>query len=194
MIAVVRFDRSHGFAKDKPARAMTPREIQNGLRKRKYSWGKSTTELAAEIGVSTETVNAAILGKPISEFSIAKIVVYLQVPMGPAGLVRNRGKNAKPQSERHFLVRRIVRLAMLARQYGIYSRKREMLKEYSNGQLRSYFWNLDARLKQELIKRHQLLASRFLLSDSMDAWEWIERLEKLGQVKPNERANAGRNK
>ena len=168
---------------------MTPREMQNGLRKRKYSWGKSTTELAAEIGISVETVNAALLGKPVSEFSIAKIVVYLQIPMGPAGLVRNRGKNARPKSERHALTSRISRLAMLSRQYGIFSRKREMLKELTEGQLRAYYWNLDSRLKQVLIERHRALSSRFLLPDSQDAWEWIERLEKLQAHEANTKRN-----
>lgn len=190
MISIVRFDRSGTFSRDQVTRAMTPREITNGLRKRKYQWGKTTTELAAEVGVSVETINAGLLGKPLSEYSVAKIVTYLQTARGPSALVRDHGKNAKPRSDRIKLVGRIVALAMLARQYGVHSRKRDRLKELTTGKLRAYYWNLDSRLKEELIKRSAgaLAGKRYLFPDSQSAWEWIERIEKLkahGQANPS---------
>jgi len=178
-VAKLLFDGGGQYVSDPRRRMPTQREIINRLRKRRYTWGKTLRELADESGIREEVLRDVLLGKPFTEVVAARLVGYLTTPAGPAALVRDLNTPAANRSRRFLIIRRIIRLGQLARRYGIWSKKQEMLKEWTEGRLLAYFYNLDSRLKAELMKRNPVLAGRFNLPDGLDAWEWIERLEQL---------------
>ena len=171
-------DRSGQHNRNLAARPMTPREIVNGIRKRRYAWGKPFQEIADECGLPVKTIRDVVNNVLFTDHVAATLVGYLRTPAGPGALVRNRDAGSHYDSGRRALQRAIGGLAVLARQYGIHTRGRERLKDFTEGDLRAYHWNLDQRTKEAIAAKNTQFA-RYLMPDWLTAWEWVERYDKL---------------
>lgn len=179
----VGFDRSGGYARG--LRPMTPREISTGMRKRRYSWGKTAVEMALESGVSIDTVNAAVAGERLSDAAVAKLVVYLRQPI----IKVNRDRVAKKRGARGRVMSLIAGVAALGNQYGVIAKSSSRRQEMKTPELLAYFWLLDERVKEAIRARYPGVNQKFLLPDHLPAWAWVERLEQLTKHEANPAAH-----
>jgi len=181
LTAASNLDRSGRYVWRGSVKPMSKRDIINAMRKRRYAWGKSAQELSDEIGgISADQIRSVILGNDFSDAIAAKLVTWLKRPIPGTGLVSNRTKNDGIDSVRSRLIRKIGALAILGRQYAIIARKQEYLKAMKVAELRVYYWKLDRRVKQAICDKYDV-GLKFLLPDHHEAWEWVERLDRLSQ-------------
>ena len=89
----------------------------------------------------------------------------------------NRKRNS--DSPRFGLLRRIFRARSLAQQCKLPVCDRDRLKSFTDGELRSYFYNLGDRVKRHVMDLDPAIARQWKLADDMEAWEFIERLDQL---------------
>lgn len=165
---------------------LSQRTVINRMRKRRYQWGKPLAEIANEAGLSYETILAVIKGQPMTEEVHARLIGYLKTPAGPFALINDREKKAyqrNPKSRRILMTKRVEGLRALAGVWGFKLIARSRIAEMTMGELWAYFWNLDEKIKNHLMERFPI-ASLYLIPDSLNAWEWIERLEKLNERNP----------
>jgi len=173
------FDAGGRFASRPALKPMTKRDIVNGVRKRRYSWGKSAQEMADEIGaVSADQVRSILLGKDFSDAIAARVVTWLKRPVSATGLAPNRDRKMAHHSSRAKLMRRMIALIMLGKQYAVAAKSNAKLQALTEDELRAYYWQFDKFVKDAICKRYGF-SHHYLLRDSHEAWEWIERLEHL---------------
>jgi hypothetical protein len=135
------------------------------------------------IGVPARTLHDVIVGKPFSEAVRSRLEGYLRTPAGPAALRQNNNRKRNPDSPRFRLLRRIFRARLLAQQFKLPVCDRDRLKSFSDGELRSYFYNLGDRVKRHVMNLDPAIARRWKLADDMEAWEFIERIDQLRALK-----------
>jgi hypothetical protein len=86
----------------------------------------------------------------------------------------------KPRKENnHDLLRRILRVRLLAKRYGIPLCDRGRLKVMTDGELHAYYFNLSARIKRLVLDQNPAIAQRWKFYDNMPVWEFVERIDRL---------------
>ena len=94
-------------------------------------------------------------------------------------LRQGNGGGQRRDAARVALLRRLLRLRSLAKQFGLPLCDRAQLKAMTNGELHAYFYNLDDRIKRHVMSLDPTIAERWKVPDDMEAWEFIERLDQL---------------
>jgi hypothetical protein len=166
---------------------MTPAQITRAICMRRYAWGKSPQQIADESGLAVARIIDVIAGRPFSEAVKARLEGYIRTPAGPSALIQDNDKGKKVTSMRFFLLRRIIKLSRIGKQFGIVTNTGRT-KEMDEGAIRTYFYWLDDTVKTAIMKRWPRESLKYKLADSAPAWEWIERLEKLQNA---QRPNSG---
>jgi hypothetical protein len=162
---------------------LTPAEIQRGIAMRRYAWRKPMQQIADEAGVAKPVINKVLNREPVSDASYAALTSYLRTPAGKWALVNNRQGRASEDSPRHPLMRRVMRLTGMAINYGIKKVfSRESCASMTQGELRAYYYRLDFRVKERILNDPRWpdsIKAKFVIPDSLEAWEWVERLDQL---------------
>jgi hypothetical protein len=94
-------------------------------------------------------------------------------------LRQGNGGCRRRDAARVALLRRVLRVRSLAKQFGLPLCDRDRLKAMTDGELRAYFYNLDDRIKRYVMSLDPTIARRRKLPDGIEAWEFIERLDQL---------------
>jgi len=166
--------------------------IVRGIRMRKFQWGKMTITMANEAGVSLETINAVLKGQPISADSSALLTTYLRTPAGKWALIQ-RYDNKKNKSRKE-LERKLRNLSVLAVDFELRVRSNMRNASTPTAELAAYYRTLEFWVKERIIKYNADLASRYILPDSLEAWQWIERFDliraQLTKSEKNQNARA----
>ena len=97
---------------------------------------------------------------------------------GPA-LRQGNGGGRRRDAARVALLRRVLRVRSLAKQFGLPLCDRAYLKAMTDGELQAYFYNLDDRIKRHVMDQDPTDAQRWKLADDMPAWEFSERVDQL---------------
>ena len=164
-------------------KAMTLEQVTRAICMRRYAWGKRVQQIADESGVPARTLHDVIVGKPFSEAVRSRLEGYLRTPAGPSALRQDNNRKRNPDSPRFRLLRRIFRARSLAQQLKLPVCDRDRLKSFSDGELRSYFYNLGDRVKRHVMNLDPAIARQWKLADDMEAWEFIERIDQLRALK-----------
>jgi hypothetical protein len=94
-------------------------------------------------------------------------------------LRQGNGGGRRRDAARVELLRRVLRARSLAKQFGLPLCDRAQLKAMTDGELHAYFYNLDDRVKRDIMSLDPTIAQRWKLPDDVEAWEFIERLDQL---------------
>ena len=97
-------------------------------------------------------------------------------------LRQGNGGGQRRDAARVALLRRLLRLRSLAKQFGLPLCDRAQLKGMTDGELHAYFYNLDDRIKRYMLDQDPTIAQRWEVPDDMPAWEFIERLDQLRAI------------
>ena len=158
---------------------MTPAQITRGICMRRYAWGKRVQQISDESGVPAKTVTAVIMGAPFSDAVRARLEGYLRTPAGPAALRQDNDRGANPDGRRFRILRRVLKTRAIAVQFKEPICARDRLKSMTQGELRSYFYNLSDRVKRRILTTDPTIARHWKFADDMEPWEFIERLDQL---------------
>lgn len=161
--------------------APTPLQVVKALRQRHYSWGKPLRQIADETGLHVNTIRAVIRGDQFTPETYARLVGYIKTPAGPAALINSRYRGDTSTGPRRDLMRRCRHLGYIATRLGFAKIVEHRLNEKTIGQLWAYYWQLEFRVKERIIKERIQLARRYILPDHLQAFEWIERLDQLAE-------------
>lgn len=162
-------------------RPMTRAEVERGVRMRKHAFGKPAQQIADEAGVSLKSVNAVLRMESVSPEAYAALTGYLRTPYSKLDVINNRAARAAEKGPRAQIEKRIRLLARIAFRYDVRAKSPATRASMTVGELHAYFWNLDRRVKEAVLKRYPDIAKRFILPDSLQAWEWIERLDQIAE-------------
>lgn len=168
-------------ANRKTVKPMSPMQVVKSLRHRHYTWGKPYRQIADECGLSVDTIRAVISGEPFGHATYATLVGYLRTPSSPRSLINNRYKGDDSTGPRRDLMRKCRHLGYVATRIGFGKIVEHQLNEMTLGQLWAYYWNLEYRVKERIIRERIDLARRYILPDHLQAFEWIERLDQLAE-------------
>jgi hypothetical protein len=94
-------------------------------------------------------------------------------------LRQGNGGGRQRDAARVALLRRVLHVRSLAKQFGLPLCDRARLKAMTDGELRAYFYNLGDRVKRHIMSLDRTIAQRWKLPDDMEAWKFIERLDQL---------------
>jgi hypothetical protein len=92
---------------------------------------------------------------------------------------QGNGGGPRRDAARVALLRRVLRVRSLAKQFGLPLCDRAQLEAMTDGQLHAYFYNLDDRIKRHVMDQDPTDAQRWKLADDMPAWEFSERVDQL---------------
>ena len=92
---------------------------------------------------------------------------------------QGNGGGPRRDAARVALLRRVLRVRSLAKQFGLPLCDRAQLEAMTDGQLHAYFYNLDDRIKRHVMSLDATIAQRWKVLDGLEAWEFIERLDQL---------------
>ena len=155
--------------------------IERGISMRRYGWNKPAQQIADEAGVNVDTINKILRREPVSTESYAKLTSYLATPAGKSALINNRAGAASEDAPRRDLMRKLMGLTAIAIKYGVMCRSRVTCDSMTYGELKAYFYRLDHTVKERILKdpKWPSMMWKYMISDSMEAWQWMERLDKL---------------
>jgi hypothetical protein len=162
-------------------RPMTPMQVVRGIRMRHYAWGKPFQTIADEAGVTAETIRRVVNGEPFNDTTWALLVGYLRTPQSPRALIKNRSKGKVSHGPRRALEKRLWNLQRIALKLGFRWQDKTRLDEMTIGELWAFFYQLEYRVKERIIRERIDLARRFIIPDHLQAFEWIERLDQLAE-------------
>jgi hypothetical protein len=94
-------------------------------------------------------------------------------------LRQGNGGGRRRDAARVALLRHVLRVRALAKQFDLPLCDRDRLNAMTDGELHAYFCNLDDRIKRHVMDQDPTIAQRWKLADEMPAWEFIERLDQL---------------
>ena len=92
---------------------------------------------------------------------------------------QGNGGGPRRDAARVALLRRVLRVRSLAKQFGLPLCDCAHVKAMTDGELHAYFYNLDDRIKRHVMSLDPTIAQRWKLPDDMEAWEFIERLDQV---------------
>lgn len=158
---------------------MTVPQITRGIRMRKHAWGKPTQQIADEAGVHHSVINAVLKEQGVSPAAYALLTSYLRTPAGPWAMINNRHARASATGARAALERKVRRLSVMAIGFDLRVMPGSRMAQLTTGELKAYYWRLDWRVKERIIAANRDVTGRFVIPDSLEAWEWIERITLL---------------
>jgi hypothetical protein len=158
---------------------LTRAQFERGIAIRKYAWNKPVQQIADEAGVPKDIIYKVLKNERVSDAAYTLLTSYLRTPAGPWALINNRSAKASEKSARRAWERKVGRLSAMAVGYGLKVLSKARLAGMTLGQLQAYYHRLDFKVRDKIVMQHFDVSRQYIVPDSLEAWEWIERFGQL---------------